>query len=123
MGNDRKVVANDSPGELTAKQQTFITAHLTPGLTIEAAAKVAGIAEKTAYRYLKLPHVRAAIKEARADLYEQSVVGLLHSLDKAVKTLDGAMDRAEFPGTQVRAAQIVIEQATTIYKNGELEAR
>ncbi|HYT34619.1 MAG TPA: hypothetical protein VEL69_06255 [Ktedonobacteraceae bacterium] len=108
---------------LTPKQQIFITAYLTPGLTIEAAAKVAGIAEITGYRYLKMEHVQAGIKQARAELYEQAMGGLLHLVDKAVKTLDGAMDRAEFPGTQVRASQIVLERTHETIKVNEIEKR
>lgn len=112
------MLANDS---LTPKQQTFITAYLTPGLTIEAAAKVAGIAEKTAYRYLKLPSVQEGIKQARADIYQQAIFGLVHLVEKSVDTLERNLDAPDAPGVQVRAAQIILERTTEIFKLSELE--
>ncbi len=112
--------ANDS---LTPKQQTFITAYLTPGLTIEAAAKVAGIAEITAYRYMKLDHVKAGIKQARAELYEQAMAGLVHLIEKGIKALERNLeDNIVVPASvQVSAAKIVIDAATAMYKTGQLE--
>lgn len=108
-------------GSLTAKQQTFIVAYLTPGLTIEAAAKVAGIAEATAHRWLKMAHVQAGIKQARADIYEQAIFGLVHLVEKSVDTLERNLDAPDAPGVQVRAAQIILERATEIFKLSDLE--
>jgi len=113
---------NDS---LSAKQAAFVLAYLTPGLTIEAAARAAGIGEKTAYRYLRLAQVQAGIKAARADLYEHGMSGLLHLVEKSVQALERNLaDNPLVPcSTQVRAASIVLEQATVQYKTAVLEQR
>jgi hypothetical protein len=109
--------------QLTAKQALFVTAYLTPGLTIGAAAALVKIADSTARRYLKLPVVKQAIKDARADLYEQAMSALLHLIDKGVKALERNLEAGEeIPASvQVSAAKIVIDAATAMYKTGLLE--
>jgi len=109
--------------KLTPKQETLITALLTP-LSITASAKVAGISEPTARRWLKLPHFQAAYKKAQKALFDQALTGLMLKVDKAIETLDRNMSGEDTPAsTQVRAAQIVLEQAITVYKTAELEEK
>src|SRR5438067_2162002 len=108
---------------LTPKQELLITALLTP-LSIVTAAKAAGIAEKTARRWLKLPHFQAAYQAAQKSLFNQALTGLMQKVDKAIETLDRNMDSKETPAsTQVRAAQIMLEQAINVHKMSELEAK
>lgn len=80
------------------------------------------IGDKTARRWLKLDHFQSAFKSAQRQLFDQALTGLMQKVDKAIETLDRNMDGEEVPpSTQVRAAQIVLEQSIGIYKVGELE--
>ncbi len=122
-GNDQ--ITENS--ELTPKQDTLITALLTP-LSIVASAKAAGVSEKTARRWLKLPHFQQAYKAAQGVMFNQALQGLMLKVDKAITTLDRNMSAtdSDIPvpaSVQVRAAQIVLEQAMTIYKTNELEQK
>lgn len=108
---------------LSAKQEMLI-AVLIAGNNITIAAKVAGIGDKTARRWLKLPHFQQAYKAAQKQVFETALAALLLKVEKAVDTLDRNMDSELTPAaTQVRAAQIVIEQATNIHKMNELEQK
>src|SRR5256885_3140608 len=61
------MAAHDSPteeNELTPKQEQLI-ASLVAGNIIAVAAKAVGIGERTAYRWLKLPHFQVAYRDAK----------------------------------------------------------
>lgn len=108
---------------LTPKQGKLIEALLTP-LSITAAARAAGIGEATARRWLKLPHFQAAYQAAQKQLFNQALTGLMQKVDRAIETLDRNMTGEDVPAsTQVRAAQIVLEQAIAVHKMGELEEK
>jgi phage terminase small subunit len=109
--------------ELTPKQDTLITALLTP-LSITAAALAAGVSEKTARRWLKLPHFQQAYKAAQKQLFNQALTTLMSKVDKAIDTLDRNMDGELVPAsTQVRAAQIWLEMSVNMYKTQEIEEK
>ena len=108
---------------LTINQEKFIEAHLA-GAQLTVAAETAHISYRTAQRWWKLPHVQAAYKAAQRQLFDQALTGLMQKVDKAIETLDRNMTGEEASAsTQVRAAQIVLEQAISVYKMGDLEAR
>lgn len=108
---------------LTPKQELFL-GSLLAGNTILTSAKVAGVTEKTAYKWLKLPHFKSAQKAAQKQLFDQALTGLMLKVDKAIETLDRHMSGEDTPAsTQVRSAQIVLEQAINIGKMSELEAK
>lgn len=116
---------SDQPdlGSLSAKQQTFVLAMLTSP-SIVAAAKETGVAEKTAHQWLKLPHVKEALDDARREVFESSLAELKLAVRLAVKTLTKHLKDDDTPAAaQIRAAQIVIEQAVELYKIGELERK
>ncbi len=109
--------------ELTPKQDQLIELLLA-GVNISAAARQLKIGNKTAYRWLKLNHFQTAYKTAQRALFDQALTGLLGKVDKAIETLDRNMSAPEaVASTQVRAAQIILEQAIGIYKVGELETK
>src|SRR6266567_918456 len=112
-------INESSEGKLTPKQDTLI-ALLLAGVNIVAAAQQVGIAQATAHRWLKLAHFQAAYKTAQRALFDQALTGLMNKVDKAIVTLDRNMDAdINTPAsTQVRAAQIVLEQAIGVYKIG-----
>lgn len=108
---------------LTAKQEQLI-ALLVAGVAIVTAAKNVGIGEATAHRWLKLSRFQAAYKQAQHDLFSEALQGLREKVGKAIDTLDRHMDSDETPaGSQIRAAQIVLEQAIAIHKVTELEQK
>lgn len=108
---------------LSPKQEMLI-AELIGGNNITIAAKVAGIGDKTARRWLKLPHFQQAYKAAQKQVFETALAALLLKVEKAVDTLDRNMDSVEAPAAaQIRAAQIVLEQANNVHKMREMEER
>jgi phage terminase small subunit len=99
------MAGNDS---LTPKQYTFLALLLAP-MTITEAAKKAGIAERTAYRWVNDPIFKQTLDASQANLFEQGMNALKSKFVNAVKTLDSnlaAMQSAD----QIRAAKIIIEQ-------------
>jgi hypothetical protein len=121
------MTANDSPPanseQLTPKQEQLI-ALLVAGIAIVTAARNIGIGEKTAHRWLKLPHFLAAYKAAQKALFDQALTGLMLKVDKAIDCLDRNMSGDDVPAaTQVRAAQLILEQSIAVHKMSELEAK
>ncbi len=110
--------------ELSPQQDQLISLLLA-GIAINAAAKQVGINEKTAHRWLKLKHFQQAYKAAQKALFDQALTGLMLKVDKAIETLDRNMnaDINTPASVQVRAAQIVLEQAISVHKTAELEQK
>jgi hypothetical protein len=95
--------------KLTRKHEQAIAALLsTP--SIPAAAKVAGIGEATLWRWLQLPDFAAAYRAARRQVVERAVSELQAATGEAVETLKRNLT-CENPAVEIRAAQIIIEQA------------
>jgi len=107
--------------QLTPKQELLISLLLA-GVNIATAAKQAGVSDKTARRWLKLPAFKHAYRTAQHDLFRESLQALQGKIEKAIDTLDRHMDADETPASsQIRAAQIVLDQALAIDKMSELE--
>lgn len=114
---------NDSDTELTPKQDKFIAALLA-GNAIVVAAKVAGIGEKAAHAWLKLPHVQSAYKAAKHAVFDESLSSLMSGVDTAVKGIKDIAKDEEVPANvRLRAYQIWLEQAINLHKMGELEQK
>lgn len=108
---------------LSPKQEMLI-AELIAGNNITIAARLADVGDKTARRWLKLPHFQQAYKAAQKQVFETALAALLLKVEKAVDTLDRNMDSVEAPAAaQIRAAQIVLEQANNVHKMREMEER
>src|SRR5262249_19260987 len=96
--------------KLTRKQETLIAALLTEPTHAAAAAK-AGVSEATLHRWLHLPELQAAYRQARRALVEGAVGRIQAATGQAVDTLlavakDGAKD-----GDRVRAAVALLDHA------------
>ena len=111
-------------GRTTPGQEALIAALLA-GQKIEAAAKTANISERTAYRWQKSPAFQAALKTAQHTLFNEKLNILKAGVGVALFTLQRNMsDKGNAPAsTQVRAAQIWLEQAIALHKMTELEQR
>ena len=119
------MAVNDSRTEkseqLSPKQETLITLMLA-GVNINAAAKQAGVAERTAHRWLRNDTFKKAYRAAQHDLFRDAMQELHGLIPKAIKTLERHMTGDETPaGYQIRAAQLILEQAQATDKAGELE--
>jgi hypothetical protein len=95
---------------------------LAAGQTVAAAARLAGLSERTAYRRLGDPAVQAQVRTARADLFARVVGQLTGSLTAAVDTLVRNLD-ADQPSVQVRAAVALLDHAVKLRDSEELERR
>ncbi len=103
------------------RMDALVTA-VAAGRTVAEAAQQAGIAERTAYRRLKEPHVQQQLREVRAALHDRAVGRLADSLDAAVATLVRDLE-ASSPSVQVRAAVAILEQGVKLRTSVELERR
>jgi len=95
--------------KLTRKHEQAIAALLSEP-SIKAAAESCGIGEATLYRWLQLPDFQAAYRTARRQVVERAVSELQAACGEAVETLKRNLT-CDIPGVEIRAAQIIIEQA------------
>jgi len=79
---------------LNRRQRRFITALLTAP-TIEAAAQVAGISERTGYRYLDDPEVRAELSRRQDQAVAVAVAALSELGQDAIDALRSSLDLLE----------------------------
>jgi AcrR family transcriptional regulator len=84
--------------------------------TITDAAKQAGVAEATIYRYLRDETFKNEYRNARRDVVENTIGQLQGATAQAVETLTKNLDCGN-PSAEIRAAQIILE---TSYKGIEL---
>jgi phage terminase small subunit len=112
---------SEENSELTIKQQQFLSA-LIAGNAIIVAAKVAGVSERTAHNWLKLPHVLAAYQSAKSIAFDEALEGLRDCTKEAIDTLKSNLKALE-PAVQVRAAHIILAQSIQVHKIELLEAR
>lgn len=95
---------------LTPRQQKFVTVLLSE-LTVEAAARAAGISHTTAYRWLEQAGVQAAVKEIERQAIESTARGLVALASQALTVLQDAMtDPATPMATRVRAADTALNR-------------
>ena len=108
---------------LTAKQRGFVRALLTER-DVRAAARAAGIAERTAHRWLRLEALQAAIVDAEADALAVATRGLVRLAADAVNTLGDAMtDKDAATGARIRAADILLTRLPQLRELVTLEGR
>ena len=110
-----------SEDELTAVQDKAITALLA-SVTVEAAAKKVGVSDRTLHRWLKEPAFRQSYLSARRLVMEQAVGSLQRASLGAVEALVRNL-KCGVPGTEVRAAQVILEAGTKGVEMMEFEDR
>jgi phage terminase small subunit len=110
---------------LTPKQYKFLSLLLA-SKTVADAAKEAGIAESTAYRWLNDPMFKQVLEASKSNLFEQGMSALQAKFVNAVQALERNLN-AEQATAQIRAAQVIIEQTIAnqhlVERIAELEAR
>jgi phage terminase small subunit len=111
VGNYQKMSGNKN--KLTAKQQKAVIA-LMGCKTVEQAAKRAKVCERTLYRWLGESEFSQAYREARRQVFEQSVSQLQTLASRAVKALEGVLDDDNATNSsKIAAARTVLEHART----------
>ena len=109
--------------ELKGKQNKFLLALLQEPTTDEA-IKTADIHRVTAYKYLKDPTFKQALREARSDAVMIVSQKLSMAGEKAVVTLLEIVDDEEAPATsRVSASRTVLEYLYRSYENDEILER
>lgn len=110
-------------GALTAKQARFCTALL-EARTIREAARMAGVGERTAWRYLASPEVRQVLTERQGAMLAQAAAALVADMAEARKVLRSIMgDAAAAPGVRVAAARAVLEAGLRLFELVSLTER
>ncbi|GCE18965.1 hypothetical protein [Dictyobacter kobayashii] len=113
---------SDTPETLTPAQESFVSALLCL-TTIADAAAAAKVSERTAYRWLKLPAIQAELSKARDHAFTQGLNKLQSGIDLAISTLQRNMISDEPQSTQVRAAQIWLDQALKAHEMTDIKAQ
>lgn len=96
--------------KLTSKQEALIAALLTEP-TYRAAAALAGVGERTLYRWLHLPTFREAYRRARRELVEQAIGRVQAANGQAVDALLAVVRQGRKDSDRVRAAIALLEFA------------
>jgi len=98
-------------GEKLSRNQEQAIAALLSTSTIKDAARVAKVSEVTLWRWLhRSPEFAAAYRAARRQVVERAVAELQAASGEAVETLKRNL-HCENPAGEIRAAQIILEQA------------
>ena len=95
--------------KLNRKQEQAIAALLSAS-SIKAAAAICDMAEVTLWRWLQLSDFQTAYRAARRQIVERAVSELQAACGEAVETLKRNL-HCENPAVEIRAAQIILEQA------------
>lgn len=99
---------------LTTKQRRFVEALLT-NPTIVQAAEVAGVCEKSAHNYLKLPEVRAAIREAQTTAMQSAAAAAAGLSGEAVGVLRDLSQSSESEQVRLGAARALLGYGARAY--------
>jgi phage terminase small subunit len=119
--NAEKCSSTEKSEQLSSKQEQFIAA-LIAGNTIAVACKTAGIAERTAYNWLKQPAFKQALQTAKQEVFNDKLESLRDGVDLAISALERNLTAPD-PSVQVRAAHIWLQHAIQVGKMEELESR
>lgn len=96
-------------GTLSTKQRRFVAA-LVGARSIRDAAKAANVAERSAWRYLADPKVRAEISTRQDSMLAQVTAGIVEDMGLARQVLRAVMlGKATTPGVRVRAAGLILQ--------------
>src|SRR5437773_1868167 len=112
-----------SRGKLARKQEEAILALLTQR-NVEDAARVAKVAPRTLYRWMKDREFDAAYRDAKRAAFSQSIASLHQMSSAAVSTLGKVMVDANTPAsTKVRAADTILNHTTKAIEIEDIAAR
>ena len=99
-----------------------IIVALAGGRTVQAAARVAGVAESTIYRRLRETEFRRRVTETRAEFTARALGNLAAASTAAAGTLRRLL-KAESEAVRLSAARSILELGTKLRDSVELEQR
>ncbi len=103
-------------GALSRKQTAFVLALLEHS-TVRDAARAAGIAERSGWRYLGLPSVRGALAQRQDAAMAQATTSIVGDMGAARQVLRDAMQDAHTPmGVRVRAAGLLLDCGLRLFE-------
>lgn len=109
--------------DLTPRQAGYVAARLT-GQTQKAAAAKAGLSDRTARRYDKLPQVQAALRRGQDELIGDALATALVLLRPAIGGLMTIGNDGEAPASaRVAALRAVADLALTLREHDDLAQR
>jgi transposase-like protein len=97
-------------GDKLSRTHEKAIAALLSTRTIGEAAKACGVNDATLWRWLQLPDFAAQYRLARRQVVERAISELQAATSEAVETLKRNL-HCENPAVEIRAAQVIIEQA------------
>ena len=109
------------PAALSADQEKALAALLT-SRTIEAAAKKAGVSDRTLHRWLNEPAFRQAYLSARRMAMEQATSVLQRAASSAVTALQKNLSCGT-PSAEIAAAKAILDMGFRAVEVQEFEAR
>jgi hypothetical protein len=109
-------------GEKQSRKREQAIAALLSEPTVEAAAKKAKVADRTLRGWLKDPAFTRDYRAARRQIVEGAVSRIQQATVVAVLTLHRNLNCGN-PGTEVRAAQVILEHSTKAVELWDLEQR
>jgi hypothetical protein len=104
------------------KGDSALLVALAGGRTVRAAARAAGIGERTARRRLADPAFRARVAEMRADMVERALGRAARGMSAAADTLRRLL-RADKESVRLGAARALLELTVKLRESVELEQR
>ena len=110
-------------GSLNRRQRKFAAA-LSVAPSVEAAATVAGISERTAYRYLQEPSVKALLSQALDNAQGQATRRVVGEMTAALDTLAGIHADTSAPASsRVSAARAILSAGPLLREALDLAQR
>lgn len=101
---------------------SVLIAALASGATVAAAAKQAGVAERTVYRRLEDADFRRQVHEARGEILARTVGTLAEATTRAVSTLCELLE-AEAEPVRLGAARAILAEVVRLREHVDLDAR
>lgn len=110
-------------GTLSPKQHALLLAML-QGERVEQAAKTAKVSPRTAYRWQQETAFQQAMREEQRKAFEKTLQSLMTGTSTALRVLLETMTDKKAPySVRVAAARTWLENALTLYKLEDIEAR
>ena len=111
-------------GAKSNRQRHEAIAALLSHRSVEEAARAVGIAPNTLRRWMKQPDFDAAYREAKRDVFSQSIARLQQASSAAASTLIKlAVDPSTPAATRLRAANSILDRSGKAIETEDTQAR
>jgi phage terminase small subunit len=113
----------DANPQLSPKQRRFLAAMLT-ARTVADAARLAGIAERTAYLYLSTPEIRAALDNTLDEALSHTAQQAAVAMDRAIAALCVILEDPASPVVaRIAAARTILQIGPRFHESVTLTRR